>query len=201
MEFLKDILIAIGGGTTALVAALTIFKSLFLRVFDRAVESAFDKNIEKYRNHLSRTTTAYELLLSKELTYYSTLDPHMATLVPLIQDLSFYAGGKDDMSLSYQREKFREHLLTYLKMIPEIKNGVVLYQPYIPQQVFSSVSDLIKEMQNNLDFWNGIGEILYEKSSDTINVQKANEISNTILDKICFVELMIKKRLEELAKQ
>lgn len=107
MEILKNILIAIGGGATALIAILTIFKSMFLKVFDKAIDTTFEKNIEKYRNKLSRTTTAYEFLLKKEMSFYEHLDPHMATLVPLVQDLAYYAKG-DGLDESYQCKNYKE---------------------------------------------------------------------------------------------
>ena len=65
-EWLIDLIVAIGGGTVVLVGILTIFKNLFIKLFETGIESSFEKNLEKYRNKLSRSTKAYEILLEKE---------------------------------------------------------------------------------------------------------------------------------------
>ena len=201
MEWLKDLLIAIGGGTTALVVALTVCKSIFIKLFDRTIDITFDKTIEKYRNKLVRTTTAYEILLSKEFTYYSTLDPHLATLVPLVFDLVYYANcSNDKIDKSTRRERYKEQLFEYIGIIPQIKNDVVLYQPYIPQEVFSSVSSLIWKMQSEAEFWANIAETLFEANDNPINIKKAEEIRDNILERIAEIETNIKKRLTELSE-
>ena len=79
-EWLKDLLVAIGGGSVVLIGILTIFKQLFLKLFETGIEVSFEKNMEKYRNKLSRSTKAYEILLDKELGFYNVLDPYFATL-------------------------------------------------------------------------------------------------------------------------
>lgn len=200
MEWLKDLFIAIGGGATVLIAALTVCKSIFIKLFDKTIDNTFDKSIEKYRNKLSRTTTAYEILLNKEFAYYSTLDPHLATLVPLIQDLVFYAKRDGTIDKSTQNEKYREHFLRYLEMIPKAKNDVILYQPYIPGVISSLVSSLIHKMQSEVEFWANIAETLFEDNDNPINLQKAEEIKDSILMKIAEIEVNIKIRLTELSE-
>lgn len=200
MEILEKFLIAVGGGATALIAVLTIFKSMFLKVFDKAINTTFDKNIEKYRNKLSRTTIAYELLLKKELDFYERLDPHMATLVPLVQDLAYYVKGDEGFEQSTQCEKYRENLLTYLNMIPKLKNDGVLYQPYIPQNIWTAVASLIGEMQKELEFWKETGESLFGLNEIPVKVLKAEKISSSLLMHIAIVETVVKKRLTELSE-
>lgn len=60
-EWLKDLLVAVGGGSVVLVGILTIFKNLFLKLFETGIEASFEKNLEKYKNRLSRSTKAYEI--------------------------------------------------------------------------------------------------------------------------------------------
>jgi hypothetical protein len=172
---------------------------MFLKVFDKAIDTTFEKNIEKYRNKLNRTTTAYELLLTKEMDFYSKLDPHLAVLAPLVQDLVYYAKS-DETDKSTLCEEFREHLVNYLKRIPEMKNEIVLHQPYIPQDVFESASSLIGEMQAELSFWKETAKSLCGLNDTTIDVQKAEKISNAVLMRIAHLEFMIKKRLTELSE-
>ena len=48
-EWIKDILMAIGGGSVVLIGILTIFKQLFIKSFETGIETVFQKNMEKYR--------------------------------------------------------------------------------------------------------------------------------------------------------
>lgn len=51
MDFFKEVLIAIGGGTVVLIGVLTIFKNIFLRATEKSVDIMFDKKIEYYKNN------------------------------------------------------------------------------------------------------------------------------------------------------
>lgn len=195
-EWLESLLAAVGGGTVVLVGIFTIFKNLLIKLLETGLESTFEKNIEKYRNKLSRSTKAFEVLLEKEFTYYSTLDPHLATLVPLIQDLVYYADMSNEMELGYRQAQYKENFLQYLKMIPEIKNDVVLYQPYIPQDIFEEVSELIGFMQRDLAFWSESGKVIFEEIKEAIDLNQAKMISDQVLLHIAAVEMEIKKRLK-----
>jgi len=201
LEWLKDLLVAIGGGTVVLIGILTIFKNLFIKLFETGIEASFEKNIEKYRNRLSRSTKAYEVLLEKEFDYYATLDPHLATLVPLVQDLVYYSDMEKEMELNYRKSCYKDKILEFLKMIPKIKNDVVLFQPYIPMQVFEVVSALLGAMQSNVSFFRDLGLAIFEENEEKINIEKAKEISDTILLHVALVETKIKMRLEELSEQ
>ena len=89
-EWLENLLTAIGGGTVVLVGILTIFKGLLIKLFETGIESSFEKNLEKFRNKLERSTKAYEILLEREMRFYEKLEPIIAELVPLEHDLLYY---------------------------------------------------------------------------------------------------------------
>ena len=200
-EWLESLIAAVGGGTVVLVGILTIFKGLLVKLFETSMETSFEKSLEKYRNKLSRSTKAFEILLEKEFEYYSSLDPHLATLVPLVQDLVYYSDMSNEMELSFRQTHYKEDVLQYLKIIPEIKNNSVLYQPYIPVQIFAEVSHLLAAMQNNTDFWNHAGNVIFQESEEAIDLKKARELSDSILLHIADIEVAIKKRLTELSEQ
>ena len=69
-EWIKDFLIAVGGGGVVLVGILTVFKNIFIKLVDTGLETSFSKSLEKYRNKLMRTTKAYEILLDREMQFY-----------------------------------------------------------------------------------------------------------------------------------
>ena len=86
-EVLKELIAAVGGGAVVLVGVLTIFKKLFLKLFETGIESTFEKELEKYRNKLSRADRAFEILLNREMHYYEKIKPIFAEIVPLEHDL------------------------------------------------------------------------------------------------------------------
>ncbi len=199
-DWLKELIVAIGGGTVVLIGVLTIFKSLLIKLFETGIESSFEKSIEKFRNQLSRSTRAYEIMLDKEFGYYSALDPYLARLVPLVQDLVYYSNMSEELEPSIREEHFKENLIAFLNMIPEMKNDVVLFQPYIPEQVFIAVSNLIGEMQKDLNFWNDTKNVIFGMTEEKVDLQKAQNIRDTLLLCIASIEIAIKKRLTQLTQ-
>ena len=65
-EWLESLIVAIGGGTVVLIGVLTIFKGLLIKLFEIGIESSLEKNLEKFKNKLERSTKAYEILLNRE---------------------------------------------------------------------------------------------------------------------------------------
>lgn len=209
-EWIKEIIIAIGGGTTVAVAILAIFQSIIVKMIDKAIDTSFEKSTIKLTNKLEkstikltnkleRSTRAYDVLLKKEFDYYEKVDPYMATLVPLVQDLEYWSTECNKDDLEYAKEKYREQLLKYLQIISKIKNDVVMFQPYIPTNVFKSISALVETMQYDLQYLKYVGEVLYEKNSGDIDVNKMQEIREKVLMAVAHVEYRIKNRLTELS--
>ena len=198
MEYLKEFLIAIGGGTVVIIAFLTILKSAFVKMLDKTIDTAFDKGIEKYRNKLTRTTTAYEMLLKKELKFYEETDPYLAKLIPLVQDLVYNLKSATEQ-IDRNDEDYCKCLLDYLKIIPAYKNVVLLYQAYIPQVVFLAASALLSVMQDTVYDWeNEIGKL--STNEEKFDMHKAEENSDKILKAIALLEVKIQTRLKELSE-
>ncbi len=198
-EWVKELLIAIGGGATVTIVLLTILKSIVSKIVDKAIDTSFEKSTIKFSNKLERTTKAYEILLKKEFDYYEKVDPYMATLVPLVQDLAYWATKSQEGDPNTAKEKYRDLLLKYLKMIPEIKNDSVLFQPYVPVGIFEAVTVLLKNMQADLQFLELEGEILFGKTEGEIDTDKLKEISDKVLMSVALIEARVKNRLTELS--
>lgn len=135
-EWIKELIIAIGGGATATISILLIVKSLLSKIIDKTIETSFEKSTIKFTNKLDRSTKAYEMLLNKEFEFYEKIDPYMATLVPLVQDLEFWLQKHEEEKTDNAKAKYKECLLKYLETVPDLKNNLILYQPYIPVEVF-----------------------------------------------------------------
>lgn len=168
-------------------------KSALKAAIEKAVNTAFEKSMEQYRNKLTRSTMAYELLLNKELDFYKSLDPLLAKLIVVIQDINDYC--HTDI---FGAQIAKDSILDYLELIPEIKQKALESEAYIPHEIFQDTADLVMIMQKNLQ---GLfGEIVscgFESMKD-----KKDEVETTercILAQTALLRLAIKSRLDNLA--
>lgn len=192
-QWLKELLIAIGGGSVVLVGILTIFKGLFVNFFTNVIDSSFEKSLEKYRNKITRSNKAYEILLDREMSFYEKIDPIFAELIPLVQDLVYLLENK-------QKEEFREHLLRYTELIINLKSEVFLHQSYIPESVFEASSVVVEEMQKNLDYWKKTAKLLFAEEYDVIDYDKGKNIVDDLLKLISLTEQVVKHRLQDMSQ-
>lgn len=199
-EWLKDLIVAVGGGTVVLVGILTIFKNLFLKLFETGIESSFEKSLEKYRNKLSRSTKAFEILLDREMRFYERMEPLYAELIPLQQDLIYYAKRDEEVDHAVECKEFRTHFIRYAELIKEIKNEILVHQSYIPQNVFTTSTVVVGQMQADLQFWLDVGKAQIDGKYDSIDYKMGQEKIDVVLANIVEAQLATKKRLEELSK-
>ena len=192
-QWLKELLIAISGGSIVLVGMLTILKGLFVKFFTNVIDSSFEKSLEKYRNKISRSNRAYEILLDREMSYYEKIDPIFAELIPLVQDLVYLLENK-------QTEEFREHLLRYAELIINLKSEVLLHQSYIPESVFKASSEVVSEMQKSLDYWYKMAKLLFAEKYDDIDYDKGKNIVDDLLKLISLTEQVVKHRLQDMSE-
>lgn len=198
-EWLESFIATIAGGAVVLTGVLTIFKGLLIKLFETGIESSFEKNIEKFRNKLERTTRAYEMLLDKEMRFYEKKETIVAELIPLEQDLLYYLrhceGGKHEQ----EEEKFRNHFKRYTKLIIVLKNEILIHQSYIPQEVFCAFSSVVKQMQDDLNYWGDMIEFMFSGEYEKIDYQKGEQIVDNFLKNIAFAEMKIHLRLKDLS--
>ena len=133
-EVLKELIAAVGGGAVVLVGVLTIFKKLFLKLFETGIESTFEKELEKYRNKLSRADRAFEILLNREMHYYEKIEPIFAEIVPLEHDLFECLKIDEELEREAKCESFKVCFGKYTELIKMLKNEVLLHQPIFLKQ-------------------------------------------------------------------
>ena len=199
-EWLKDLLVSIGGGTVVLVGVLTIFKNLVIKLFETGIESSFEKNLEKYRNKLSRSTKAYEILLDREMRFYERIEPIFAELVPLEHDLLYYLKKDEAADRNSDCETFRKHFGRYTELIKTLKNETLIHQSYIPRSVFSKSTAVVAQMQEDIPYWFEMCKLLFAGEYEKIDYKKGEEIVKVLLMTLAAAELSVKLRLEELSK-
>jgi len=198
-EWLESLLAAIGGGTVVMIGVLTIFKGLLVKLFETGIESSFEKNFEKFKNHLERSTRAYEILLDREMRFYEKLEPITAELVPLEHDLLYYLKYDEGADHEKQCEALREHFKKYCELIKDLKNENLIHQLYIPQEVFNAFTSVVKQMQDDLPLWFDMAKLLFAGEDDKIDYGKCEEAKGTLLRRLAFAEAMVRKRLKQLS--
>ncbi len=198
-EWLETLIAAIGGGTVVLIGVLTIFKGLLIKLFETGIASSFEKNFEKFRNKLERSTKAYEILLDREMRFYEKLEPIAAELVPLEHDLLYYLKYDEEADREVQCEAFRNHFKRYGELIIILKNENLVHQSYIPQEIFSAYTAVVKQMQDDLQYWLDMAKLFFAGEYEKIDYDDAkNKVSNFLL-RLAFAETKVRIRLKELS--
>ena len=198
-EWLGNLLAAVGGGTVVLVGVLTIFKGLLIKLFETGIESSFEKNLEKFKNKLHRSTKAYEILLDREMRFYEKLEPITAELVPLEHDLLYPLRYDAEANREAQCEAFRKHFKRYCELIKELKNENLIHQSYIPQEVFGSFTSVVKQMQDDIPLWFEMAKLLFAGEYEKIDYESCEKTVNVFLAKLAVAETMVRKRLNQLS--
>ena len=198
-EWLKSLLAAVGGGTVVLVGVLTICKGLLIKLFETGIETSFEKNLEKFRNKLERSTRAYEILLDRETRFYEKLEPITAELIPLIHDLRFYLKHHEGAERKAECTQFKKHFERYCQLIITIKNENLVHQSYTPQEVFHAFASVVEQMQDDLKWWVDAGKLLFEGKYDKLDYETCDKMVDALLLRLAFAETMVRKRLKQLS--
>jgi len=131
----------------------------------------------------------------------SSLEPSLANLITIIQDMASRVDMSRGMMIECRQENYRKAFLDYLEMISRLKNGILLYQSYIPSEIFSVVSELADKMSGDIVFWKETHKFLSEEKYERLNNTKADEICNSLLLHVTKIEDVIKIRLTQLSGQ
>lgn len=198
-EWLGSLFTAIGGGTVVLIGTLTIFKSLIIKLFETGIESSFEKNLEKFKNNLERSTRAYEIILDREMRFYKELDPITAELIPIEHDLLYYLKYDEELDREKQCEEFRTNFKRYCELVMDLKNLTLIHHSYIPQDVFNAFTSVIKQMQDDMLLWSGMAKLLFAGEYSKIDYKKCEIVIDELLMRLAFAETMVRKRLKELS--
>lgn len=159
-----------------MVGVLTIFKNLLIKLFETGIESSFEKNLEKYKNNLSRSTQAYEILLDREMRFYERIEPIFAELVPLEHDLLYYLKKDEIVDRKDGCEAFRKYFGRYTELIKTLKNETLIHQSYIPGSVFSASTAVVAQMQEDVSYWFEMCQLLFAGEYEKIDYKKVKRL-------------------------
>ena len=197
--FFKDLLIELGGTISIIIACLLFFKNVLKKYIDTIIESSADKSIEKLKNKYSRTLTAYDILLKKEFEYYEKIDCIFADLIVDIQDFKSSTINEFGFDIKKRFDIAKSTGLKLLETIINLKKFSLLYQSYIPDNIFNYSMSIIEELQENCDLISNSLKFLGDKQEDKLNLNAIKDFTSKILLLIANTEVSIKTRLQDLS--
>lgn len=198
-EWLESLIAAIGGGVVVLVGVLTILKGILLKLFETGIESSFEKNLERFKNNLDRSTKAYEMLLDREMQFYENLGHITAELIPIAHDLLYYLRYSENVDREKQCEAFRYNFKKYCELAIELKNEDLIHQSYIPEDVFNAYAFVVKKMQDDVHLWFDMAKFMFDGEYDKIDYKKCETVLDSLFMDLAFAESMVLKRLKQLS--
>lgn len=199
MDFLKEILAAIGGGAAVLIGLLAFGKSIINKYIDTLIETSAEKNIRKLENRFARSLSAYEFLLKKEMNYYESIDLIYAELIVRVQDCCGEILEKEN-ERSDRCEKARDELTYLLQNTPVLKSCALQYQAYIPHDIFKANSDVIGVLQEKARIIHPELKKLFEGKECEIDKPAVEDAQKEILMAIAVAEFAISRRLKILSE-
>jgi hypothetical protein len=157
---------------------------------------------KKLENKLSRSIAAYDIILKKEFEYYQETDAILADLIVHINDIE--SSVLNDYPLELPREKRCElgkaSMLFFLESIPKLKNLSLKYEVYLPQHIRDTGNSVVITMQENMIILKDSLQLLFENIEQSIEKEKCNKATSSVLLSIAAARSAIIVRLKELTK-
>lgn len=198
MDFLKNLLEIVGGTAVVVTATLVFCKNIIEKTIHTQIEKTANKELEKAKFNLSKNMHAYEILLKKEFDYYQSIDKIYADLVVDIQDIKFYSIEALDIDISKKSEQIKEISLRTLQAIKNLKNQNLIYQVYVPIEIFSITGDVVVTLQDNCDLISETAANVFEQKM--CDKEKINKFVEDILKAVAMSNAFIRNRLENISK-
>lgn len=197
-EWIKNLLELVGGISIVVCTTLVFCKGVFEKYIYTQIEKSAEKELEKARNTFSRSFTAYEILLKKEFEYYESIDKIYAEVIVDVQDVGFNSIENHNVNREIKCENIKEISLRLLQAIKDLKNLNLLYQVYVPTEIFSVTGQVVIAMQDNCELIANTAVNVFEgKECDE---EKIKKFIKNVLSAIVLSNTLIKNRLETLTK-
>lgn len=198
MEYLGKILEIFGGVTVVALATIGFCKKIIEKYIHTQIEKTANKELEIAKSKLSRSMSAYEILLKKEFEYYQEIDKIYADLVVNIQDIRFYSNETISIDNNNRWERIKECSLIVLNYIMKLKSLNLIYQVYVPMEISKITGEVVIELQNNtILIKSTLASVFNDMKCES---DRIDEFVNKVLLSVAMSNSFIRKRVEELSK-
>ncbi len=196
-KIIEQVLALCGGISMIVFLTIKFCKQIIEKYIHTQIENSANKELEKIKNDLSRSLSAYEILLNKELEYYQKIDKIYAQLAVDICDIDFYSTDAKEMDTSDRNKYVEEVVLRILQSIKDLKNLNLVFQVYVPIEIFNITGDVYAYLQDNCDLMKDIVLAVFDrKECDVTEIEKFKDKSISL---ICLANATIRNRLENLS--
>lgn len=185
------------GNAVVLIVLMPFFKGILKNFFETIIKSVYEKNLEQFKDNLYRSTRAYELLLDREMKFYDEVHEDMVELARLQYELraSLDRGSK----LNNSNDEFIQQYKKYTELFISLKNKVLVYRLYIPEEIIESFLDFIRQIEINHKFWFEMAEIILKDRYDSINKTECEKMINTFIVSLEKTQEKIFKHLKKIS--
>lgn len=197
-EIVELILKIIGGFMVVLAVVLTLIRNVAEKYISTLIEKSANKELEKIKSKLSRSMSAYEFLLNKEFEYYQNLDKIYASLVVDVQDIYWNAVEAKNIDFEKRCSNLNEISLRIIKTIPELKNFNLMYQCYVPSEVYMNTGNVVICLQNDLNHLTRNVYLFYDRKD--VQEKELKTFVDNVLISIALSNNTIKTRLGKLSE-
>ena len=198
-EWIKDIIVAVGGGSIALLGTLTVFKQLVIKSCETGIETIFQKNIEKYRELLSRSSRSYDMILNKEMDFYEKVDSIFAELVPLTHSIKRCFDNEEHFESEKNAQRFWIYLKQYSELYDKIKTTILIHQAYIPEEILLSYTTLAKTMYDDTISLLELGKTTFDEG-DKVDEKMLQSMYDNFMNVLVIPSALVKERLQTLIR-
>ena len=178
-ETVQSLFKTIGGSAALIAATLLLMRTYFENLITNAVTSTFNRELERFKDELSRSIAYKNHMIEREAAFLDEVDGHLAKLIPVIQDM------KEAVVASRFTQFEKNCFLTYYDLAPKLKNVVFRYEPYIDRTVFNQLIELVRTIQQDMERWKELAVVLSEgKLPDACDLEDADMMCEALLKQI-----------------
>ena len=198
LELVKEILAYFGGIVAISCATLIFCKNILEKYIYTRIEKTAEKELERAKSNFSRSFTAYEILLKKEFEYYESIDKIYADVIVDVQDVVFYSIEANNIDKQTKCEHIKDISLRLLQAIKDLKNLNLIYQVYVPVEIFSITGKVVVSIQDNCEL---IAQTAVNVFGGTdCDEKKIRAFNKQTLNTICMSNAFIRNRLETMSE-
>ncbi len=161
------------------------------------------KRQRKIEDKLSRSTTAYNIILQKEFSFYEQVDAIFAELIPCVHDVIDNLTNDPhpiEFELSKRIEDAQKYFLIFMEKTMAFRNLHLRYEIYLPEKIRAANSAADNLMYSVTQTVNSEFMKLYNEDDEQIDKDKCREIKDSLLLSFATVRAFIISRLKELSE-
>lgn len=200
-DFLKELFFTTASSIGVILILLKMGKGALQKIIEKVIESTAEKSIAKYTNTLQRRTSAYELLLNKEFSYYDSISKSVSTIIISVQEFSLYLTLTDSFHDDFSQNKARELAISIAETLLILRRDCLMYQLYIPAHIKDTSYEIMDSLQSYIPISTKSYHALIDGSFSSEILSDVRQHENDVLSKCEKLNVLIKNRLEELSKE